>query len=198
MLHNETILILDFGSQFTQLIARRIREQNVYCEIHPHTLPLEKIREINPKGLVFSGGPMSVYDEGAPRITGEYFELGIPILGICYGLQLIAKNFGGSVEPADKREYGKAEIIINKQSALLKDVKQNSVVWMSHGDYITGLPAGFEVTAKTDNSPICAIENTKSKNVLFEKIGKAFIITDIKSQRMFGRALFLRTGTAPL
>ncbi len=161
MLHTETILILDFGSQFTQLIARRIREQNVYCEIHPHTLPLEKIREINPKGLVFSGGPMSVYDEGAPRITGEYFELGIPILGICYGLQLIAKNFGGSVEPADKREYGKAEIIINKQSALLKDVKQNSVVWMSHGDYITGLPAGFEVTAKTDNSPICAIENTK-------------------------------------
>jgi GMP synthase (glutamine-hydrolysing) len=161
MLHTETILILDFGSQFTQLIARRIREQNVYCEIHPHTLPLEKIREINPKGLVFSGGPMSVYDEGAPRITGEYFELGIPILGICYGLQLIAKNFGGSVEPADKREYGKAEIIIDKQSALLKDVKQNSVVWMSHGDYITGLAAGFEVTAKTDNSPICAIENTK-------------------------------------
>jgi GMP synthase (glutamine-hydrolysing) len=104
---------------------------------------------------------MSVYDEGAPRITGEYFELGIPILGICYGLQLIAKNFGGSVEPADKREYGKAEIIIDKQSALLKDVKQNSVVWMSHGDYITGLAAGFEVTAKTDNSPICAIENTK-------------------------------------
>lgn len=161
MLHTETILILDFGSQFTQLIARRIREQNVYCEIYPHTLPLEKIKEIKPKGLVFSGGPMSVYDEGAPKISEEYFELGIPILGICYGLQLIAKNFGGSVEPADKREYGKAEIIIDKQSALLKDVKQNSVVWMSHGDYITGLPAGFEVTAKTDNSPICAIENTE-------------------------------------
>lgn len=161
MLHTETILILDFGSQFTQLIARRIREQNVYCEIHPHTLPLEKIKEINPKGLVFSGGPMSVYDEDAPKISEEYFELGIPILGICYGLQLIAKNFGGSVEPANKREYGKAEIIIDKQSALLKDVKQNSVVWMSHGDYITGLPAGFEVTAKTDNSPICAIENTE-------------------------------------
>lgn len=161
MLHTETILILDFGSQFTQLIARRIREQNVYCEIYPHTLPLEKIKEIKPKGLVFSGGPMSVYDKGAPKISEEYFELGIPILGICYGLQLIAKNFGGSVEPADKREYGKAEIIIDKQSALLKDVKQNSVVWMSHGDYITGLPAGFEVTAKTDNSPICAIENTE-------------------------------------
>jgi len=164
MLHTETILILDFGSQYTQLIARRIREQNVYCEIHPHTLPIEKIKEINPKGLIFSGGPMSVYDEGAPQISSEHFGLNIPILGICYGLQLIAKNFNGSVEPADKREYGKAEIIIDKDSKLLKDVKQNSIVWMSHGDYITGLPAGFEITAKTDNSPICAIEETE-KNI---------------------------------
>lgn len=160
MLHTETILILDFGSQFTQLIARRIREQNVYCEIHPHTLPIDKIKEINPNGIIFSGGPMSVYDEGAPQITTDFFNLAIPILGICYGLQLIAKNFNGTVEPAVKREYGKAEIIIDKNSKLLKDVKNNSVVWMSHGDYITGLPSDFEVTAKTDNSPICAIENS--------------------------------------
>lgn len=164
MLHTEIILILDFGSQYTQLIARRIREQNVYCEIHPHTLPIEKIKEINPKGLIFSGGPMSVYDDGAPQISKEHFELNIPILGICYGLQLIAKNYDGSVEPAEKREYGKAEIIIEKDSKLLRDVKPNSIVWMSHGDYITGLPSGFEVTAKTNNSPICAIEYAE-KNI---------------------------------
>ena len=164
MLHTETILILDFGSQYTQLIARRIREQNVYCEIHPHTTPIEEIRKINPKGLIFSGGPMSVYDEGAPEISSEFFELDIPVLGICYGLQLIAKNFGGKVEPAQKREYGKAKILIEKKSKLLEGVVKNSIVWMSHGDYITELPKGFEITAKTDNSPVCAISN-EDKNI---------------------------------
>ncbi|WKZ70572.1 MAG: glutamine-hydrolyzing GMP synthase [Melioribacteraceae bacterium] len=163
MIHTETIIILDFGSQYTQLIARRIREQNVYCEIHPHTIHIDRIRELNPIGIIFSGGPMSVYDKDAPQISSDYFELNIPILGICYGLQLLAKNFGGKVEPADKREYGKAEIIITKDSKLFRDVKNKSVVWMSHGDFITNLPSDFHVTAKTENSPICAIGNESKK-----------------------------------
>lgn len=164
MQHTDTILIIDFGSQYTQLIARRIREQNVYSEIHPHTISFEDVQKINPKGLIFSGGPMSVYDSGAPEISSEFFNMNIPVLGICYGLQLIAKEFGGSVEPAEKREYGKAEIVIEKVSPLLKNVKNNSIVWMSHGDYITKLPQGFQINAKTDNSPVCAISNN-DKNI---------------------------------
>lgn len=163
MTHTETILILDFGSQYTQLIARRIREQNVYCEIHPHTYTLEEIKELNPKGIIFSGGPMSVYDEGAPKISKRVFELNIPILGICYGLQLIALNFEGNVEPAEKREYGKAEIILKEKSKLFDGVKNNSTVWMSHGDYITCLPNDFHVVAGTENSPICAIADESEK-----------------------------------
>lgn len=164
MQHTDTILIIDFGSQYTQLIARRIREQNVYSEIHPHTISFEDVQKINPKGLIFSGGPMSVYDSGAPEISSEFFNMNIPVLGICYGLQLIAKEFGGSVEPAEKREYGKAEIVIEKVSPLLKNVKNNSIVWMSHGDYITKLPQGFQINAITDNSPVCAISNN-DKNI---------------------------------
>lgn len=163
MTHAETILILDFGSQYTQLIARRIREQNVYCEIHPHTFSLEEIKKLNPLGIIFSGGPMSVYDEGAPKISQEIFNLKIPILGICYGLQLIALNNEGKVEPAVKREYGKAELIVKEDSKLLENVSNNSIVWMSHGDYITGLPGEFQTIAGTENSPICAIANENDK-----------------------------------
>lgn len=163
MQHTETILILDFGSQYTQLIARRIREQNVYSEIHPHTISIEEVKKINPMGLILSGGPMSVYDTGAPKISSDFFKLNIPVLGICYGLQLIAKEFKGNVEPAEKREYGKADIIIEKDSALFKNVKNNSVVWMSHGDYITKLPEGFNKLARTENSPICAFANEQEK-----------------------------------
>ncbi|MDZ7765330.1 MAG: glutamine-hydrolyzing GMP synthase [Melioribacteraceae bacterium] len=163
MTHAETILILDFGSQYTQLIARRIREQNVYCEIHPHTFSLEEIKKLNPLGIIFSGGPMSVYDEGAPKISQEIFNLKIPILGICYGLQLIALNSEGKVEPAVKREYGKAELIVKEDSKLLENVSNNSIVWMSHGDYITGLPGEFQTIAGTENSPICAIANENDK-----------------------------------
>ncbi|MCF8431443.1 MAG: glutamine-hydrolyzing GMP synthase, partial [Melioribacteraceae bacterium] len=160
MQHNETILILDFGSQYTQLIARRIREENVYCEIHPHTFSIEEINSGNISGIVLSGGPMSVYDEDAPQIDSAIFDLGIPILGICYGLQLITKKFNGHVEPADDREYGKAHLELIGESKLLKEVKSGSTVWMSHGDYITQLPDGFELIAKTDNSPVCGIENS--------------------------------------
>lgn len=164
MTHNETILILDFGSQYTQLIARKIRELNVYSEIKPYDFPAEKIRELSPVGIIFSGGPMSIYDEDSPSINDEIFSLGIPILGICYGLQLIAKFFAGKVEPAENREYGKAKLEIpEKENVLFSGVKDNSVVWMSHGDYVTALPEGFTVTARTENSPVAAISDVKRK-----------------------------------
>ncbi len=164
MIHNEAILIIDFGSQYTQLIARRIREEEVYSEIHPHTFSIEEIKRLNPKGIILSGGPMSIYDEEAPMIDNEIFSLGVPVLGICYGLQLISNNFGGKVEPAENREYGKAEIIIDTETPLLKDVRSNSIVWMSHGDFVTKFPEGFKVDAHTNNSPICAISDVE-KNI---------------------------------
>ncbi len=163
MKHQEKILILDFGSQLTQLIARRIREHKVYSEIHAHNYSIEKIKEERPTGIILSGGPMSVYEEDSPQIGKEIFELGIPVLGICYGLQLITVNHDGIVEAAEKREYGKANINFVKDDLLFKDVKNGSVIWMSHGDYVTKLPTGFSLTAKTENSPLCAISNPEKK-----------------------------------
>ncbi len=159
MKHTETILIIDYGSQYTQLIARRIRENNVYCEIHPHTILTDAIKEINPSGIILSGGPMSVYDEGAPELNADIPELGVPVIGICYGLQLLALNSGGKVEQAKNREYGKAEFIVENQGNLLKGLPEKSVVWMSHGDLITGLPANFEVLGVSGNTPACAISD---------------------------------------
>jgi GMP synthase (glutamine-hydrolysing) len=163
MHHLQKILILDFGSQYTQLIARRIRESKIYSEIHAHTYSLEKIIEEKPVGIILSGGPMSVYEEDSPQIVPEIFELGIPILGICYGLQLITKNFNGIVEPALKREYGKATIKLVGNDSIFEGVAEGSVIWMSHGDYVTKMPDGFVVDAKTDNSPLCAISNYEKK-----------------------------------
>lgn len=163
MKHPQKILILDFGSQYTQLIARRIRESKVYSEIHPHNYPVSKIIDEKPAGIILSGGPMSVYDPGSPRIPDQLFELGIPVLGLCYGLQLIAHTNNGKVEPAANREYGKAHIELLGSDPLLDSVENNSIVWMSHGDYITKLPDGFRVSAKTENSPICAISNPDKK-----------------------------------
>ena len=156
--HN-VILVLDFGSQYTQLIARRIREQNVVSIIQPFNFSIEKIKEMNPKGIVLSGGPTSVYDENSPKIDKQIFELNIPVLGICYGMQLIAQNFNGKVEPAEKREYGKAQLEKVGSSKIFKDVDDNSTVWMSHGDYLTKVPTGFLIEGKSENSPICALSN---------------------------------------
>ena len=160
----ETILVIDFGSQYTQLITRRIREANVYSEIHPHTITLDKVKEINPVGIILSGGPMSVYDEGAPDLAPEILKLNIPVLGICYGLQMICKIFGGEVKPAKDREYGKVVLRITGESALFENVTKSSIVWMSHGDYLTRLPDGFEIKAESDHTPICCIEN-KSNSI---------------------------------
>ena len=160
MISTDKILILDFGSQYTQLIARRIREANVYCEIHPYNYSIENIKEFKPNGIIISGGPMSVYDDNSPEINPEIFKIDIPILGICYGLQLIARYFGGRVEPAKSREYGKAKLQLLGYSKIFDSVRNNTIVWMSHGDYITKLPEGFSINAKTENSPICSISNS--------------------------------------
>ena len=159
----QTILILDFGSQVTQLIARRIREAGVYCEIHPFSITKEKLISLNPKGIVLSGGPSSVYAEGAPIPSFDVFSHAeqneIPILGICYGLQLTAFMNGGNVDKSAKREFGRAELRIDKEDALFKGIDAHSIVWMSHGDSLTAMPDGFEIIAHTDNAPICAIRN---------------------------------------
>ncbi len=155
--HHETILILDFGSQYTQLIARKIRELGVYSEIRPYFTPLDDIRQLQPKGLILSGGPASVYDEGAPLPDTDLFSLGIPVLGICYGLQVIAHLLGGKVAPASHREYGPAELRVRKALPLFKDFPPASRVWMSHGDRVESLPHGFEILAETANAPLAAV-----------------------------------------
>ena len=159
MKNTEKIVILDFGSQYTQLIARKVRECGVFAEIYPFNISEEKLREINPKGIILSGGPSSVYADEAPHPTFNIFAVDVPILGICYGLQLIAYQLGGEVNKAAHREYGRAELVVDKIDALFEDVPANSTVWMSHGDSLTKLPAGFEVIAHSTNAPICAIRS---------------------------------------
>ncbi|WP_298755868.1 glutamine-hydrolyzing GMP synthase [uncultured Campylobacter sp.] len=149
------ILVLDFGSQYTQLIARRLREQGVYTELIAYDAPIDKIKAKNPKGLILSGGPASVYAKDAYFCDNEIFELGIPILGICYGMQLIAHKFGASVVPAGKKEYGKASLKLLRASKLFGGVEDNSTVWMSHSDKVESLPEGFEVMASSDESEWC-------------------------------------------
>ncbi len=157
MKHQETIIILDFGSQYTQLIARRIRENKVFCEILPFNQNPESYKGRNLKGIVLSGGPSSVFDRNAPFCAGEVFELGVPILGICYGLQVIGKVFGGQVERSERREYGRATIHIDQNGDLLSGVRDNTVIWMSHGDHLSRLPPGFETLAHTEDIPFAAI-----------------------------------------
>ncbi len=159
----ELVIVLDFGGQYNQLIARRIRECNVYCEVHPYTLGLEEIRNMNPKGIVFTGGPNSVYAEESPRYQKEIFDLGIPILGICYGSQLMAYMLGGTVKTAPVSEFGKTEVDIDRSSLLFGDVESKSVCWMSHTDYIAEAPAGFTVTATTPVCPVAAMECPERK-----------------------------------
>jgi len=157
-LHEERILILDFGSQTTQLIARRVRESHVYCEIHPFNIPLEKIRAFRPKGIILSGSPSSVHDAGAPLSDLAIFTLPVPILGICYGMQLMSFQLGGTVEKADRREYGPATIDLDYPGELFRDIETKGVrVWMSHGDRIIDLPPGFTILARSENSPVAAM-----------------------------------------
>jgi GMP synthase (glutamine-hydrolysing) len=163
MQRSELILVLDYGSQYTQLIARRVRELGVYSEIHPFHLPVETLRRMKPAGIVLSGGPSSVYEAGAPHSSPEVFDVGVPVLGICYGLQLIADQLGGRVDTAARREYGKAILHIDNKEDLFSGLNGSTAVWMSHGDALSQLPPGFEPIAHTDNAPICAIRDSKRK-----------------------------------
>ncbi|MFQ5441840.1 MAG: glutamine-hydrolyzing GMP synthase [Thermodesulfobacteriota bacterium] len=163
-IHSQKILILDFGSQYTQLIARRVREAKVYCEIHPCTIGLASIREFKPAGIILSGGPSSVYDRSAPSIDAAIFKLNIPILGICYGLQITAKALGGRVQRSKKREYGGAELVIDDRSDIFKGIRAGSFrVWMSHGDRVERLPRGFKAIAHSENSKYSAVRDIKRK-----------------------------------
>ena len=148
----ETIVILDFGSQYTQLIARRVRELNVYCEIHPYNFSLDAIQKLKPQGIILSGGPNSVYEDGAPHCSPDVLNLGVPVLGICYGLQLMSFFLGGAVEPSARREYGAAQMHILSPGELLADLPAETQVWMSHGDHVKTPPPGFSITAETGNA----------------------------------------------
>jgi len=163
ILHEQKILILDYGSQYTQNIARKVRECQVYCEIHPCTWSLKEILDFKPQGIILSGGPASVLEPGAPVCDHGLFKAGIPILGICYGMQLITHTCGGIVNPSANREFGRAELMIREFSHLFKGVNNKSQVWMSHGDKISRLPSGFNTIAFTTNSPVAAIENPIDK-----------------------------------
>lgn len=162
-MEKELVIVLDFGGQYNQLIARRVRECNVYCEVHPYTMPIEKIKEMNPKGIILTGGPNSVYDEKSPHYDPALFSLGIPILGICYGAQLMAWSLGGKVETAPVSEYGKTETFIDRSGRLFGNVSEKTITWMSHTDYIAEPPAGFRTTAHTDACPTAAMENDEKK-----------------------------------
>jgi GMP synthase (glutamine-hydrolysing) len=162
-MQTEKILVLDFGSQYTQLIARRVRESKVYSEILPYNVTIEKIREFNPRGVILSGGPSSVYDKNAPIPDPGIFDLGVPVLGICYGMQLMANMLGGKVAKARKREYGRAELVIDRKSALFTGIPKKTVVWMSHGDRIEKYPRNFLPVAHTDNSPVAVMADMTGK-----------------------------------
>ena len=160
---HELIIVLDFGGQYNQLIARRVREEHVYCEVYPHTISIDKIKEMNPKGIIFTGGPNSVYGTDSPTYDVEIMNLGIPVLGICYGSQLVAHLLGGRVETAPVSEYGKTDVEVDNSSVLFKNVSKSTICWMSHTDYIAEAPAGFRVTATTPVCPVAGMECAEKK-----------------------------------
>ena len=162
-MNKEMILVLDFGGQYNQLIARRVRESQVYCEVMPYRTSIDKIKKMNPKGIIFTGGPASVYEEGAPSVDKDIFELGIPVLGICYGSQLMTHLLGGTVEKAPVREYGKTEIEIDNSSLIFSDMDKETICWMSHTDYIAKLAPGFHTSAKSSSCPVAAFEDDERK-----------------------------------
>ena len=145
----ELVVVLDFGGQYTQLIARRVRECHVYCEILPYDTPVRELVAKKPKGIIFSGGPSSVYVDGAPSVDKSIYDCGIPILGICYGTQLMAYQLGGKVTPGERKEFGKTDLEVLDNSCIFDGLEDNLICWMSHGDLVESAPRGFEVTART-------------------------------------------------
>ena len=172
MENKDLILIIDFYGQYNQLIARRVRECNVYSEIVSYKTSIEEIKKKNPKGIIFTGGPASVYGEDSPKRSKEIFELGIPVLGICYGMQLMTHVLGGNVAKAEKREYGATEVNINNGSLLFKGFENNNKFLMSHTDFVQNLPEGFENIGSTSSCPNAAIENKKKIYMEYNSIQK--------------------------
>lgn len=162
-LNRQMIVILDFGSQYSELLARRIRETQVYSEVLSYRTTAEQLQKLNPKGIILSGGPSSVYDNGAPQCDSEIWHLGIPILGVCYGMQLMVNQLGGQVVRAERGEYGKASLLIDDPTDLLTNVEDGTTMWMSHGDSCNRLPNGFEVLAHTENTPCAVIAHHEKK-----------------------------------
>ena len=160
-MNKEMVIVIDFGGQYNQLVARRVRECNVYCEIYSYKIDIAKIKEMNPKGIILTGGPNSCYEEGAPTYSKELFELGIPVLGLCYGAQLMQHVLGGRVERASVREYGKTEVSVDNSSVLFGDVAPKTICWMSHFDYISKTAPGFKITATTADCPVAAAEDVE-------------------------------------
>ena len=205
--HQEIVIILDFGSQYTQLIARRVRELGVYCEIVPFNTSIEKIRSAKPVGIILSGGPRSVNEEDAPICDEAVFRLGAPLLGICYGIQLIAKMHGGEVQRSEKREYGRAHIYRDGSSPLLDGIEDGDTIWMSHGDAIMRMPPGYTALAHSENSPYAAIGNEAAQvyGVQFHPevhhtpkgkvILKNFLYTICKAKGLFSAASFIEMTT---
>ncbi len=213
MENKETVIVLDFGGQYNQLIARRVRECNVYCEILPYTVDIQKIKDINPKGIIFTGGPNSVYDEASPHYTPEIFKLGIPILGICYGCQLMAHLLGGVVVSAtdnSSSEYGKTETNYNTADILFDGLRDSGISWMSHRDYISEVPSGFSVTATTAACPVAAmscpnkmlygvqfhpeVNHTENGNLML----KSFLYNVCKCKGEWKMESFINTAVAQL
>ena len=164
----ESILVLDFGGQYNQLIARRVRECNVYCEVHPYTMKIEEIKAMEPKGIILTGGPNSVYDMASPHGDPELFELGIPVLGMSYGDNLMSCTLGGKAAPSTVREFGTTEVTVSDKEGLLKNVSDKTIAWMSHTDYIEAMPEGFKATAHTPVCPVAAMENSSKKLYAFQ------------------------------
>ena len=162
-MQKELVVVIDFGGQYNQLVARRVRECNVYCEIYSYKVDLEKIKAMKPKGIILTGGPSSCYEEGAATCSKELFELGIPVLGLCYGAQLMSHVLGGRVERATVREYGKTEVSVDNSSALFAGVAEQTICWMSHFDYIAKLAPGFRAIAVTKDCPVAAAECAERK-----------------------------------
>lgn len=190
----ETVIVLDFGGQYNQLIARRVRECNVYCEIYSYRTDFEKIRATQPKGIIFTGGPNSCYLPGAPTYTKEIFEMGVPILGICYGSQLMMHLLGGKVEKAPVREYGKIEVTVNQESRLFENVSEKTICWMSHNDYISEMAPGFVASAHTDNCPYAAMENAEKK--LYATQFHPEVLHTKEGQKMLSNFVFNVCGCA--
>jgi GMP synthase (glutamine-hydrolysing) len=190
----ETVIVLDFGGQYNQLIARRVRECNVYCEIYSYRTDFEKIKAMQPKGIIFTGGPNSCYLPGAPTYTKEIFEMGVPILGICYGSQLMMHLLGGKVEKAPVREYGKIEVTVDQQSKLFAGVSEKTICWMSHNDYISELAHGFKTIAHTPDCPYAAMENTEKQ--LYATQFHPEVLHTQEGQKMLSNFVFNVCGCA--